>query len=142
MIISAEYVQNTLIVSFERSKWQLRFVGEYGLPFIWERIDADFGSDSTFSTVVFGNEVLDIGDKAIVKTSATGCVRMDLDIPDQVFYIQNANNGPQRVFGTRDYYKELIYWNYPDVTTSSVPGLPLVFPNKEASDGKPGAARH
>ncbi len=51
-IISAAYFRNTLIVYFEYSTWQLRYIGEYGLPFIFERISSDFGSVSTFRIVV------------------------------------------------------------------------------------------
>lgn len=128
-IIGAEFVQNTLIVSFEHSKWQLRFVGEYGPPFIWERVSLDYGSESLFSTVQLDNLVLDMGDKALVATNAVNTKRMDLELPDQVFLVQNQNNGPDRVWGVREFFKELIYWCYPDITYTT-PAAPLIFPNK------------
>src|SRR5690606_26538519 len=57
-IISATFLNNTLIVFFEKTTWQLRYVGEYGLPFIWERIASDFGSESTFSPILFNRNIL------------------------------------------------------------------------------------
>jgi len=69
---------------------------------------------------------------AITTANAIGVDRIDLDIPDQVFGFQNNNNnmGAARVWGIRNYQKELVYWNYPDSQTSAAPGVPLIFPNK------------
>lgn len=114
IIISAAFYKNVLIVWFQGSTWRLRYVGEYGLPFLWERISADFGCASTFSTILFDQGVLAISDRAIVTTSGNDVSRIDLDIPDVVFQIEDANEGHQRVCGIRDYQKELVYWAYPD----------------------------
>ena len=113
-IISATFYKNTLIVSFERSTWRLQYLGEYGLPFIWERISSDFGSESTFSSVLFDNGVLTVGDKAITGSSAGDVQRIDLSIPDTVYDFRNADNGVKRVHGIRDFKKELVYWCYPE----------------------------
>ncbi len=111
-ITSAIFFKNTLIVFFEETSWQLRYVGEYGLPFVWERISSDFGCESTFSTILFDDGVLAVGDKAIIQSNSVTCQRIDQDIPDQVFSMNNANNGPKRVHGVRDFYKELVTWTY------------------------------
>lgn len=131
-ITGATFVKNTLIVDFEYSTWQLRYVGEYGLPFIWERVSADFGSGSTFSGVLFDNHRLNVGDVAITAGNAIGVQRIDLDTPDQVFAFQNeqVNSGAKRVWGIRDYVRELVFWCYPDGTSQSVAGTPVNFPNK------------
>lgn len=113
-IISATFYKNTLIVRFERSTWRLQYIGEYGTPFIWERISSDFGSESTFSAVLFDSGVLDVGDKAITGSSGNDVQRIDLDIPDTVYAFKNADNGVKRVHGIRDFRKELVYWCYPD----------------------------
>lgn len=124
-IVSAIFFKNTLIVGFERSKWQLRYVGEYGLPFIWERISSDFGDESTFSSILFDQGVLGIGDRAVTQATSTNVQRIDLQIPDIVFGFSNQNNGPERIQGVRDYQKELVYWCYPDLRSSL-----YKFPNK------------
>lgn len=127
-IISASYFKNTLIVDFERSTWQLRYVGEYGLPFIWERISSDFGSDSTFSTVLFDEGNARVGYNGITAATAVSCSRIDEKIPDIVFGFANANNGQKRIQGIRDYQKELVYWCFPNSTTSNVyPDTVLVY---------------
>jgi len=116
-IISATFYKNTLIVQFERSTWRLQYIGEYGIPFIWERISSDFGSESTFSTVLFDNGVLAVADKAIVGATGGDVKRIDLDIPDTVYDFLNSNEGTKRVQGIRDFRKELVFWCYPDFNT-------------------------
>lgn len=123
-IVSAQFFKNTLIVFFERSTWQLRYVGEYGLPFLWERISSDYGSESTFSSVLFDNGVMAVGDKALVSSSGNNVQRMDNDIPDQVLSFNNKDGGKERVQGERDFAKELVYWTYSDG------GLAKKFPNR------------
>lgn len=113
-IVSATFFKNTLIVFFERSTWQLRYQGEYGIPFIWERISSDFGSESTFSSILFDEGVLSVGNRAIVSSSGNSVQRIDLDIPDKVFEFQNILQGNKRVFGARNFQKELVYWSYAD----------------------------
>jgi len=115
-ITGAIFYKNTLIVTFERSTWRLQYIGEYGLPFIWERISSDFGSESTFSSVLFDDGVLSVGDKAIVSSSGGDVQRIDLDIPDTVYSFRNADNGVKRVQGIRDFRKELVFWCFSDVS--------------------------
>lgn len=115
--LGATFYKNTLIVGFERSTWRLQYVGEYGTPFIWERISSDFGTESSFSPVLFDSGVLSVGDKAIVGSSGQDVQRIDLDIPDTVYKFKNATNGVKRVHGIRDFRKEVVYWCYPDVAT-------------------------
>jgi hypothetical protein len=123
-IVSARFYKNVLIVFFERSTWQLRYVGEYGFPFVWERISSDFGSESTFSTVLFDQGVLAVGDKAIVASSGNDVQRIDLEIPDTVFSFHNQDDGKERVHVVRDFQKEIVFWTYSDG------GLGRKFPNR------------
>jgi ubiquitin-activating enzyme E1-like protein len=113
-IISARFYKNTLIIFFEKTTWQLRYVGEYGLPFVWERISSDFGSESKLSTVLFDGGILAVGDKAIVTSSGNDVQRIDLEIPDVVFAFNDKQSGKERVHGGRDFQKELVYWTYSD----------------------------
>lgn len=125
-IVGAQFFKNTLIVFFERSTWQLRYVGEYGLPFIWERVSSDFGSESTYSGVLFDEGVLAVGDRAIISSTGINATRIDLKIPDIVFDFRNALGGTKRVHSARDFQQELVYWCYSDVN-SQEPGQ--YFPN-------------
>ncbi len=56
--------------------------------------------------------------------------RIDAVVPDQVFSIQNGENGPQRVVGARDYLKEVVYWTYPDFDEYSDGNTFQAFPNR------------
>lgn len=130
-IVGAAFFRNTLIVFFEYSTWQLRYVGEYGLPFIWERISSDFGSVSTFSSVVFDQGVMSVSNRGIVQASAGGIQRLDDQIPEQIFSFEIQNNAPNFVHGVRDFEKELVYWNYLDTSSQALfqtyPNTVLVF---------------
>lgn len=128
-IISATFYKNTLIVFFENSTWRLQYIGEYGTPFIWERISSDFGSESTFSAVLFDSGVLAVGDRAIVGSSAGDVQRIDLEIPDTVYDFKNTDEGPKRVHGIRDFKKELVYWTYPDYPNIQIPSTQF-YPNR------------
>lgn len=126
-IVSVVFFKNTLIVFFERSTWQLRYVGEYGPPFLFERISSDFGSESTFSPTLFDSGVLAVGDRAIIQSNAVTVSRIDEAVPDLVFEIKNTQDGPQRVQGIRDFQKELVYWCFND---SDISTTDQYFPNK------------
>jgi hypothetical protein len=125
-IVSVGFYRNTLIVFFEYSTWQLRYIGEYGLPFIFERISSDFGSVSTFSSIIFDQGVFNVSDRGIMQAGAGGIKRLDDQIPETIFGFQIQNNAPNYVHGVRDFEKELVYWNYID--TPSL-GLYQTFPN-------------
>ena len=130
-IVSAAFFRNTLIVFFEYSTWQLRYIGEYGLPFIFERISSDFGAVSAYSPVVFDQGVMAVSDRGIIQAAANGVTRLDDQIPEQVFSFEIQNNAPNFVHGIRDFEKELVYWNYVDTsnasTTQTYPNTVLVF---------------
>jgi len=123
-IISAEFYKDTLIVYFEESTWQLRYTGNETLPFVWERINVDFGAESTFSTVPFDGGIISIGNYGIVSCDATGVKRIDQIIPDEVFQFHNGNDGPERVYGIRDYPRQLVYWTFPSSESNTT------FPNR------------
>jgi hypothetical protein len=130
-IVSAAFFRNTLIVFFEYSTWQLTYVGQYGLPFIWERISSDFGGVSTYSTVVFDQGVMVISDRGIIQAAANGITRLDEQILEQIFSFEIQNRAPNFVHGVRDFEKELVYWNYLDTSDASMnqsyPNTVLVF---------------
>lgn len=133
-IVSARFYKDTLIVFFEKTSWALNYIGEYGLPFVWERISSDLGSESTHSTVLFDDGVLAVGDKAIIASNSNNVERIDLDVPDTVFGFANQNNGKERVHGVRDFRKEIVFWTYPDGNTNAIfPNRVLIYNYRNAS---------
>lgn len=123
-IISARFFKDTLIVFFEKSTWELRYTGNELLPFLWYKVNADYGCESTFSTVQFDDGVYAIGDKRIVIANSVQVQPIDTKIPDAVFEIENENSGVARVHGIRDYYKKFVYWTFPTALRDQV------FPDK------------
>lgn len=115
-IISAEFIKDTLVVFFERSTYQLRYTGDPTIPFIWEKINTELGAESTFSIVPFDRGVFGVGNYGIITCDSVNVVRIDQIIPDEVFNIHNSNNGVQRVYGIRDFTKQLVYWTFPNDT--------------------------
>jgi hypothetical protein len=134
-IVSAEIIQDTLIVGFQFSTWRLRFTGNYIQPFIWERIDTQFGSEATFSTIPFDDRVLMISRRGIVGATFNNVDRIDMDIPDQIEQFEQStitssypttrnNNALVRTHGIRDFEKRMAYWIYAEAESN------LQTPNK------------
>lgn len=114
-IISAEFIKDRLIVYFERSTWELAYTGNEVLPFVWQKINTELGSESEFSTVPFDKVVLTIGNSGVHACNSANVDRIDNSIPDQVFQIRNKNAGSARVAGIRDYFTEMVYWSIPSI---------------------------
>lgn len=120
-IVSAEIIQDTLIVGFQFSTWRLRYTGNEILPFLWERIDTQFGSEATFSSIPFDDRALMISRRGIVGASFNNVTRIDLEVPDFVNIFETGTNveGLNRIHGVRDYQKRLVYWTFPDEESNS-----------------------
>ncbi len=135
-IISAEFIKDRLIVYFERSTWELVYTGNQVLPFVWQKINTELGSQSTFSTIPFDKDVLTIGQTGVHACNGSNVVRIDDQIPNTVFEFDNDNNSTQRTAGIRDYYSELVYWTYVDdlkQPTQTYPNQILVYNYKTGS---------
>ena len=126
-IVSAQFIRDRLIVFFEASTWELVYTGNQILPFRWQQINTELGSESTFSTVPFDKEVLTFGNVGIHSCTGATVDRIDLIIPDTVFEVSNLNSGPQRVNGIRDYFYENVYWSYASSDNSEQANT---FPNQ------------
>lgn len=113
-IISAEFIKDRLIVYFERSTWELVYTNNQVLPFVWQKINTELGSQSTFSIVPFDREVLGIGQTGVHSCNGTNVSRIDNNIPDTVFEFETRNDAFLRTAGVRDYYTELVYWAFVD----------------------------
>jgi len=128
-IVGVEVIQDTAIVNFQFSTWRLRYTGNEILPFIWERINTQYGAEGTLTTVPFDEFSLQISRRGITKSTFNDVDRIDLDIPDYVDNFSSGNldnsvsvstttsQGINRICSVRDYQKRLVYWSYPDQGT-------------------------
>ena len=114
--------EDVLLIGFAANGRKTRFVytGNDLQPFLFFNINSELPSSSTFSAVALDRGAIDIGNYGIAMTDQQSSQRIDLDIPDSVFQISQANNGAARVSGIRDFFREWIYFSYP--TNTSVVG--------------------
>jgi len=126
-IISVEFIKDRLIVYFERSTWELAYTSNQVLPFLWQKINTEYGSDSMNSTVPFDKVVLTIGSRGIHACNGGNVERVDQKIPNKIFQVRQDNNGVDRVAGIRDYYTEMVYWAFP---TANAGANSDIYPNK------------
>jgi hypothetical protein len=107
--------EDVILVGFGGSGRKTRFVytGDDIQPFLFYNINSELPSTSTFSAVSLDKGGIDIGNFGICITDQQSSERIDLEIPDTIFDIQNTNNGLLRVNAVRDYLNEWIYFAYP-----------------------------
>jgi hypothetical protein len=133
-IVSAEFIKDRLIVYFERSTWELAYTGNEVLPFVWQKINTELGSESTFSVVPFDKVVLAIGNVGVHACNGANVERIDNKIPDEIFEIKNTNNSITQVAGVRDYYVEMVYWTFLNANFTGIfPNQVLVYNYRDAS---------
>ncbi len=126
-IVSAEFIKDRLIVYFERSTWELAYTGNEEQPFVWQKLNTELGSQSTFSTVPFDTAVLTVGNTGVHACNGSNVKRIDTKIPDQIFsYFKTKDNAAIRTAGIRDYVTEMVYWAYCESNESSI----QTFPNQ------------
>ncbi len=114
IIVAAGFIRDILVVYFTKSTWRLRFVNNSQNPFVWERVNVELGSSSTFSTIPFDKGLMAIGTRGIVVSDANDTLRFDDKIPDEIFNIRQTNNGLQRVNGIRTFRTKLLFWTFPN----------------------------
>jgi len=135
-IISAEFIKDRLIVYFERSTWELAYTGNEILPFRWNKLNTELGSQSTFSTIPFDKEVLTIGNTGVHGCNGSNVVRIDEKIPDEIFEFEAKANGNLRTVGIRDYYNELAIWTFVsdlETATQTFPNQILIYNYRNGS---------
>jgi hypothetical protein len=133
-IISSEFVKDRLIVYFENSTWELAITGNNIDPFVWQKINTELGSESTFSIVPFDKVVLAIDEVGIHACNGSNVERIDAKIPDTIWNVGIPEQGPMRVYGIRDYKTEMVYWAYPTTNRYNVyPNEILVYNYRNGS---------
>lgn len=122
--ITCEFINDRLIINFERSTWALRYTGNQVYPFTLEQINPEFGAESRFSIIPIDRFTLSVGNVGIVSCNGSAVTRIDEKIPTLVFEVHHENNDVRRVYGIRDYYLEVVYWTFPDAQASGTEPYP------------------
>lgn len=120
-IVSAEFIKDRLIVYFELSTWELVYTNNNAQPFLWQKINTELGSTSTFSTVPFDKAVLTIGGTGVHSCNGSNVERIDQKIPLDVLRFNQNSLAVTHVQGIRDYEKELVYWTFTSNARTSAP---------------------
>lgn len=117
-IVSVTSNEDVLLVGFTRTQTRFVYTGNDLYPFLFFAINSELGTSSTFAAVSLDRGGVTVGPYGIVLTTQQSSQRIDLDIPDSVFQINASNNGAERINGIRDYFREWIYFSYPDSDSS------------------------
>lgn len=127
-IVSVGFVRDNVVIYCEHSTWQLRYTGQSVAPFKPEKINSELGANSTFSAVQFDTSLVGIGDKGIVECDSYKSIRIDIKIPDFVFFTNHLDSGDQRIQGVRNFQQKLAFWTFVDA--SSTQNYTQIFPNR------------
>lgn len=105
--------EDVIIIGFDTNKVRMVYTGNDIVPFNLFIINSELGGTSTFSTIQMDQGVIDRGNRGYTITNQSASQRIDLANPDQVFQVQNVNNGTERFTAARDFLNEWVYFTYP-----------------------------
>jgi len=129
-LISVKPLKDRLVVFFERSTYVLLYTRNPIDPFRWEKINTQYGSDKTYSSIAFDSNVLAIGQQGIIATNGNNVNKIDSKIPNFSFEVSKELESLNRVHGIRDLFDEIVYWNYipqEDTGINTYPSKLLVY---------------
>ena len=111
--------EDVIIIGFDTNKVRMVYTGNDIVPFNLFIINSELGGTSTFSVIQMDQGVIDRGNRGYTITNQSASQRIDLANPDQVFQVQNTNNGTERFTAARDFLNEWVYFTYPPNQESS-----------------------
>jgi hypothetical protein len=112
-IVTVNLNEDVVLIGFTNRQTRFVYTGNDLDPFAFYSINSEIGSAATFSGITLDRGALTIGSYGLAMTTQVSTQRIDLEIPDLIFNINNLNNGLQRVSAARDFYREWVYFTYP-----------------------------
>jgi len=119
-ILAATIIKDRLIVYFEASTWELVFTNAENIPFMWQQINSELGSQSTFSCINLDRSIIAIGNTGVHSCAGINVERIDNKIPNEIYKMFADDAGSLRVAGIRDFINEMIYWSVPKHTVQNL----------------------
>lgn len=111
-IISAQFLQDQLIVYFTESVWTLRATPDPALPFRWDKINDFRACEGKMTSTGFDRYVTAFGLRGITTTDGVSTKRWDQRIEDFVQDDVNANNF-EKIFSKRSFGTRRLWSLYP-----------------------------
>jgi hypothetical protein len=101
-IVSAQYLQDVIIVWFTNSVWSLRPTADPRLPFRWDKLNSFRGADARMGTIEFDQYVLGVSNRGISITDGNETRRIDDRIED---FVTDKINGDEfgKTYGNRNH---------------------------------------
>lgn len=135
-ILSANITQGTMILGLESEQRAMRNTGVETDPFTLQVINPDYGTASTFGTISMDKGILALGEYGLLITSSYDSKRFDEKIIDQIFQVDESNNGFDRVCAVRDFVNEVVYFTYysdSNDASNTFPDRTIVYNYRENS---------
>jgi len=133
-IISAEFVQDVLIVYFSNSVWTLRPTADPALPFRWDKINDFRACDARMSSEQFDRYVVSAGIRGLTATDGVETRRFDERIED--FVDQTINDAEfAKVFSKRSFGNRRMWMLYPRVESDDADSA-LIYDEESSAFSK------
>lgn len=135
-IISATITQGALILGLEREQRRVSLTGIETDPFSIQIINPEYGTAGTHAVVPMDKSIVTAGEYGFLMTSSYDAKRFDEKIIDQIFQVNQTNNGYERICGGRDFVNEVIYFTYYSdsaVSSNKFPDTTVVYNYREGS---------
>lgn len=122
--------EDVLIMGFRTRQVRFVYTGNDIVPFEFFIINSELGSLGTFSATTFDKGVMSCGNRGFLIANQAEAVRIDNEIPDEVFEIALTENGQERITSQRDFVSEWLYFTYPSNTDPQNVEADYKFPNQ------------
>lgn len=133
-IVSAEFLQDQLIVFFTESVWTLRATPDPALPFRWDRINSFRACDAPQGTSSFDRYITAFGLRGITATDGVETKRWDQRIED---FVHDEVNGNEfgKVYSKRSFTTRRFWTLYPS-TESTDADHALIYDDESGAFSK------
>lgn len=127
-IIAAAFIRDDLVVKFETYTLRLDYTGNAADPFVWSRVNDDFGAQSKHSIISEDKTIKTASQDAFTAGQGIDENEFDQKVQDLIYQMGQEDDNRKRVYGYRNKVSRQLVWGFfsPQATPST-----LKFPNRE-----------